>query len=322
VKEVVATGLELPEGPVVLPDGRIVFVEQRLGQVSVFDGTDLSCLARVGGAANAVTLGDDGLYAAQNGGVVGAWRSADPQTPGIQRVHLDGQVEYVTTAVDGQPLLAPNDLVFGPDGRLWFTDPGHPYDPVRRGSNGRLLAIGQGNDEILADVGPVYCNGLAFGVDDRLIWVESYGRHVCRLGPAGREELCQLPDGHIPDGLAVADDGRLFIATVDSTGITVVSPDGVVLDFIELDPTACPTNCCFDGHALWVTDFGHEFKNVDGCGRLWRVETDATGAIVRTGAVAERCPEGPPTGTRTHFKMINPRTGSSLLPPPIATGYT
>ena len=269
-----------------LPDGRVAFVEQLLGQISVFDGGDVSCLARVGGAANAVALGDDALYAAQNGGVVGAWRSRDPRTPGIQRVHLDGRVEDVTTAVKGRPLLAPNDLAFGPDGRLWFTDPGHPYDPVRRGPSGRLLAIGQDMDEIVADVGPVYCNGLAFGIDRRLIWVESYGRHVCRLGPAGREELCQLPDQHVPDGLAVAADGRLFIATVSSTGVTVVSPDGMILDLIELDGAAYPTNCCFDGSALWVTDFGREHEQVRGSGRLWRVETDATGAALHTGAVA------------------------------------
>jgi gluconolactonase len=285
MKEIAATGLELPEGPVVLADGRVAFVEQRLGQVSVFDGSGVSSLARVGGAANAITLGDDALYAAQNGGVVGAWRSKDPRTPGIQRVHLDGRVEYVTTAVNGSSLLAPNDLTFGPDGRLWFTDPGHPYDPVRRGPSGRLLAIGQGRDEIVADVGPVYCNGLAFGIDGRLIWVESYGRHVCRLGPAGREELCQLPPGHVPDGLAVAADGRLFIATVSSTGVTVVSPDGEVLDLIELDPAARPTNCCFDGSTLWVTDFGREHEDAPGRGRLWRVQTDATGAVLNAGTL-------------------------------------
>ncbi len=286
MKEVVATGLEVPEGPVLLPDGRIAFVEQRRGQVSVFDGNAVRCLAKVGGAANAVTLGVDALYAAQNGGVVSAWRSADPRTPGIQRVHLDGRVDYVRTAVRGQPLLAPNDLTFGSDGRLWFTDPGHPYDPERRGANGRLIAIGTGGDEIVANVGPVYCNGLGWGIDGALIWVESYGRQVCRLGPMGREVICQLPEGHVPDGLAVAADGRVFVATVTSTGITVVSPDGAILDLIELDHAAYPTNCCFDGNALWITDFGRDHENVRGSGRLWRIETDAVGAALHTGAVA------------------------------------
>ena len=31
MKDVIATGLEVPEGPVVLPDGRIAFVEQVRG---------------------------------------------------------------------------------------------------------------------------------------------------------------------------------------------------------------------------------------------------------------------------------------------------
>jgi sugar lactone lactonase YvrE len=108
---------------------------------------------------------------------------------------------------------------------------------------------------------------------------------VCRLGENGREVLCQLPENHVPDGLAVATDGRLFVTTVTSTGITVVSPDGEVLDLIELDESALPTNCCFDGSALWVTDFGRDYETVPGRGRLWRVETDAVGAAVAIGTL-------------------------------------
>lgn len=38
--------------------------------------------------------------------------------------------------------------------------------------------------------------------------------------------LCQFPAGHVHDGLAVAADGRLFVTTVTSHGVSVVSPDG------------------------------------------------------------------------------------------------
>lgn len=285
MNEIVAEGLEVPEGPVVLPDGRIAFVQQLLGEVSLYDGGRVECLARVGGAANAVTLGTDGLYAAQNGGVVGAWRSDDPRPPGIQRITLDGRVETIRTSVAGEPLRAPNDLVFGPDGRLWFTDPGHAYDPVARGANGRIIAIGGTGDEIVADVGPSYCNGIAFGIDDRPYWVESYERAVRVLGPAGPETICTLPEHHIPDGFAVAADGRLFISTVTSAGITVLDPRGTVLDVIHLDETAFPTNCCFDGSVLWVTDFGRDHERVPRSGRLWRIETDAVGAPLAVGSV-------------------------------------
>ena len=70
----------------------------------------------VGGGPNGLAWGADGaLYVAQNGGVFGA---SGPARPGVQRIR-DGQVAY---AVDF-PFEAPNDLAFGPDGRLWVTDP-------------------------------------------------------------------------------------------------------------------------------------------------------------------------------------------------------
>ena len=37
----------------------------------------------------------------------------------------------VATAVAGLALEGPNDLAFGPDGRLWFTDPRGAADPAR-----------------------------------------------------------------------------------------------------------------------------------------------------------------------------------------------
>ena len=53
------------------------------------------------------------LYVAQNGG---AWGASGPAEPGVQ-VITDTRVDYL---VEG--LGAPNDLTFGPDGRLWITD--------------------------------------------------------------------------------------------------------------------------------------------------------------------------------------------------------
>jgi hypothetical protein len=52
----------------------------------------------------------------------------------------------------------------------------------------------------------------------------------------------------------------------------VVSPEGEILDVIGLDATALPTNCCFDGDVLWVTDFGRDFETVPGSGACggWR----------------------------------------------------
>jgi gluconolactonase len=273
-----ALDLEVPEGPAALPDGRIAFVQQVLGMVSAFDGIGVSTVAVGPGAPNAVTYGPDGfLYAAQNGGVVDAWRAEIPATPSIERISLAGEITTVTSEIAGVALQAPNDLVFGPDGRLYLTDPAEPYDPSAPRALNRLFAWGEEGGEVLIELPPSYANGLAFTPDKRLVWVESYSRAVCVLVEGRRVLLCTLPEGHVPDGLAIAADGRLFIATAASHGITVLSPIGEVLDHLLLDSDALATNCCFVGSDLWVTDFGVGFRPGDRRGRLWRVETDAVG---------------------------------------------
>lgn len=281
-REIMATGLEVPEGPALLPDGRIAFVQQVLGMVSAFDGTGVSTISVGPGAPNSVTYGSDGfLYAAQNGGVVDEWRAEIPATPSIERISLAGEITTVAREVAGVALQAPNDLVFGPDGRLYFTDPSEPYDPTTPRAINRLFALGDDGGEVLIELAPSYINGLAFTPDERLVWVETYTRAVCVLDEGKRVVLCTLPEGHLPDGLAIAADGRLFIATAISHGITIVSPAGEVLDHLLLDDQALATNGCFVGSDLWVTDFGVGFRPGNKRGRLWRVETDAIGQTSR-----------------------------------------
>jgi gluconolactonase len=209
--------------------------------------------------------------------VVDDWRAEVRATPSIQRISLAGEITTVTTEVAGIPLQAPNDLVFGPDGRLYFTDPSEPYDPTNPRATNRLFALGDDGGEVLIELPPSYTNGLAFTPDERLIWVESYSRAVCVLEEGRRVLLCTLPEGHVPDGLAIAADGRLFITTTASHGITIVDPTGHVLRHLFLDDQALVTNCCFVGSDLWVTDFGVGFRAGNKRGRLWRLETDAVG---------------------------------------------
>lgn len=80
--------------------------------------------AHTQGAPNATALGADGeLYVTQNGGIIGPWRADHQVEPSIQRISPTGEIEFSINTVDGQRLKAPNDLAFGPDGRLYFTDP-------------------------------------------------------------------------------------------------------------------------------------------------------------------------------------------------------
>ncbi len=72
----------------------------------------------------------------QNGGMGRGPRA----TPGIQRVPAaDGTVEVVATEIAGITLDGPNDLAFGADGRLFFTDPRGDSDQSRELQPGPLV---------------------------------------------------------------------------------------------------------------------------------------------------------------------------------------
>jgi len=180
--------------------------------------------------------------------------------------------------VAGYPLYGPNDLAFGPDGRLWFTESGSEQDlrfDVR--SPGRLFAVGQAEaGDMLLELPGVYPNGIAFDARQRLYWTESVARRIRRLEDGKPVTFCQLPDDHVPDGMAFAADGRLFVATTVSGGVTVIAPDGAMLGEIHLGEHA--TNCVFDGSDLYVTATREpDIEASQRTGTFWRVETDATG---------------------------------------------
>lgn len=277
--ETLADGLGHPEGPDLLPDGRIVMVETYTSKIVAWSrDRGIHDYADCGGGPNACLLGDDALYITQNGGTVGRWRAERMSVPSIQKAWPDGRVEIVATEVDGIALQAPNDLTFGPDGRLYFTDPADYLPDDRR--PGRVFALGpDGTGELLEELPQAYPNGLAAEADGSIVWVESYERGVYRKRPGQpSEKIHQLPEGHIPDGLKIDARGDLWITTFMSGGVDVVAPDGSPVDFLETG--GVPLNCVFQGTDLIITDFG-DLTQVPAAapmtGRLWRASVGVAG---------------------------------------------
>jgi gluconolactonase len=273
-----ASDLGFPEGPVVFPDDRLVFCDGNIGELSSYLEGTVSTFAVTGGSPWGAVLGSDGaIYVTQGGNVPGSGDTS--AVSGIQRVRADGAVELLYSELDGRTLVGPNDLAFGPDGRLWFTDSGSEHDDrfdVR--SPGRLFAVGSEGGEMILELPDVYPNGIAFDALGRLYWTESMAHRVCRLEEGAATVFCQLSDDHVPDGMAFAADGRAFVCTTISEGVTVLSPDGEVLEQIHLGEHA--TNCIFAGSTLYVTATHiAEIEASQRTGTLWAVDTDATGGL-------------------------------------------
>jgi gluconolactonase len=275
---VVAEGLNFPEGPLVLGAGRVAFVEEYRACVSVFEDGIVRTLAVVGGCPNGLALGpDDRIYFTQNTGGGGSYRCADPRTPGIYALDPeDGSVEAITTTADNRPLRQPNDLCFGPDGGIYFTDPGDEPHP----QPGWICRHLDRRTEIVHDVGPTFPNGIGFDRDNRLVWAETRTK---RLMAAGQPPsiVAQLDSQGSGDGFAVCSDGTLVVATLFSGGIDIVLPgqDGERRVLRERwSEGVVATNCAFEGATLWVTDASSTPDVIDQpTGRLWQLRTQLRG---------------------------------------------
>ena len=89
--------------------------------------------------------------------------------------------------------------------------------------------------------------------------------------------LVRILGDHLAE-YGTAADGRLFVATTISQGVTVISPSGEVLTEINLGEHA--TNCAFDGPALYVTATrSADIEASERTGTFWRVDTDAAGGL-------------------------------------------
>ena len=284
----ITDGLRFPEGPIAMSDGSIVLVEMfgpRLTRVAP-DGTK-STIAEIEGGPNGAAVGPDGaIYLCNNGGCFAAAEFGGMMFPGafvpenyiggrIQRVDPhDGTVTDLYTECDGRPLRAPNDLVMDGHGGFWFTDHG-----IRHGRSkdrtGIYYALPDGS-AITEVVFPVDSpNGIGLSPDGATVyWAETHDGRVYQRTVTGPGHLARalpldpsvclagLPGMQLLDSLAVDGDGNVCVATLVNGGITVIAPDGEVLEHVATGDVLT-TNICFGGPELRTA-----FITASGTGRL------------------------------------------------------
>lgn len=282
--EVLAEGLQFPEGPIAMPDGSIVLVEIARGTLSRVWNGRTEVIADLGGGPNGAAIGPDGaVYVCNNGGF--EWREAsgflvpvraapDYTTGRIERVDLaTGRFERLYDSFDGERLGGPNDIVFDRTGGFWFTDIGKSFKRQRDHSS--LFYARPDGSHLHRAVHPaVSFNGVGLSPDERVVYCNDTETQKLwafditepgklapfTFGRRGRV-VCTLPGHQLLDSLAVEANGNVCSATLLNGGITVFEPDGSFEHIPFPDPMT--TNICFGGE-----DLRDAYITLSGTGKL------------------------------------------------------
>jgi D-xylonolactonase len=213
--------------------------------------------------------GIGGLALTRDGNLVVSGRNVALKRPGGDtQVLLDGDSL-------GRRIIGFNDLTVAPSGAVVVgalgpgainphaVDPHAPSPPIGTGT-GAFFEVSRDGVRLLADdIG--HPNGVAYALGGCSAYVsDSLRRCVYRftVGPDGgwseRSIFAQF-DGALPDGMAVASDGSLWLALALASEVVVLEPDGNVRTRIRT-PIPLTTSVHFGGEDLrtaFITSGSH-----------------------------------------------------------------
>ena len=170
----------------------------------------------------------------------------------------DGKYRVLADKYEGKRLNSPNDVVLGPDGAFYFTDPNMdlpkdqqqeiPFQGVYRlGTDGSLRLLVK---DLRAP------NGLAFSPDGKHLYLDDSETREIHVYDVGRDGTLSNPrlfgkeegprGGGVPDGMRVDRHGNLFVT--GPFGIWVWTPGGKHLGTIVLPENAA--NLAWGDHDL------------------------------------------------------------------------
>ena len=277
---IVAEDLQFPEGPVWVGEGSLLVVEIRRKTLTRIgpDGRK-TIAANLGGGPNGAAIGPDGhAYVVNNGGFSfrqradGRWVTAgtpdDYVTGRVERVNLDtGKFEVLYDNIDGSKIRGPNDIVFDAHGGFWFTDPGKTRH--RDWDRGCVCYAKADGSMIREMIFPIHKpNGIGLSPDGKTLYVaetESTRLWAWDLNGPGEFVAPPVASPRSPhggrlvygsptymrfDSLAVEANGNIAIGTLDTGGISVISPTGKLIEFVPVEGDTHVTNLCFGGPDL------------------------------------------------------------------------
>ena len=264
-----ASGFAFTEGPVWMPDGRLLFADlpnNVIRQWTPHEGATV-VRTRTGYAAADIppgnAMGSNGMTLDSEGRLT----ICEPGNRRVTRLEADGALTVIADRFDGKALNSPNDLVYRSDGALYFTDPPHGLlteddDPAKELTlNGVYRAL-DGHVELLTGE-MTRPNGLAFSPDEAHLYVSNSDPaakiwmkfDVNRDGTLGRGRVildATSETGQPPDGMKIDREGNLYCT--GPGGLWILDADGEVLGVVKMHPE--PANCAWgdaDGRTLYLT---------------------------------------------------------------------
>lgn len=295
--EVLTSGLEFPEGPVMYKDNSVLVVEIKGRSITqIFSDGKKTMLIEINGAPNGAAFGPDGaLYICNNGdgflwgdpgGFTQPVGGSDGYSGGrIERIDLEtGEVTELYRQVDGNPLLMPNDIVFDKQGGFYFTD--HGMREARAFRSGGVYYGKIDGSYVCELVFPIVtANGVGLSPDEKTLYVAETetGRlwyyeilepgvlAPIDMASPGKQLLAQIEGFKRYDSLAVEANGNICVAGLTPGCITVISPDGKQVEVIEM-PDPFSTNLCFGGD-----DMKDAYLTMSGTGKLIKMRWPRAG---------------------------------------------
>jgi gluconolactonase len=245
-----ATGLEYAEGPLWLPDGRLIVSDVYGDAVLVFHATGhKSDFRRPSNVANGHALDADGS-------VVEAEAGDKTHHPLIARIAADGSATVLADKFRGKHFNEPNDLIVKSDGTIWFTDPSFDSDPSALGFYGVYRLDPKSKAVTLLNKTMGAPNGIAFSPDEKTLYVSDTASDAITAFPITANETLGRPNeqfGEGCDGIGVDEQGNVW-ATTCHLNVVITAPSGKRIGAISLPGST--SNLAWggtDGKTLFVT---------------------------------------------------------------------